>query len=260
MACVRQVFSLLLFSMNICLLPLTVGRPLKVACLQGRPPFVDVVGDKCVGLMPEALSLIMQSTGMEYTIHNINSTVLKDLTSGRPTCKSQAGAASQPGCFTAANDATSVLFNFPTNASQYDVGITFTFATSERLRFVSSSLPLLETQYAVMLSPDFAIHDFSIIKAIIRDVVMYIFSIIILFMVGTSILYILAEGFFLQHSELLEKETWSERLLTCIVAAVETAFTMSSPLELSSPISLAFKGVASFAIMFVMSGMPADSI
>jgi hypothetical protein len=244
----------MLASLHVCLilsiLHASYATPLRVGCLAGKPPYVDVVAGKCVGLLADAFFSIMQSSGLKYTMSFVNSTTLATLAQGRPTCKS--GTLVPAGCIVSSSDIPSIMFH--TDNSSYDIGITFTFVNAFRLKFVDTSIPLVETDYTVLVDERFAPNNAgSLADAVMRPVVIYLFSIILLFAFMLTVVYFVSEMTLVRNTSQLRKIKYrSARLRVCFVAAIESVFTFSSPLELRSPLSMVLLTVSNYVMIFLI--------
>jgi hypothetical protein len=239
----------LLFSIYI---PVKTNSDLiRVGCLQGKPPFVDVVAGKCVGLLADVFFEIMRSSGIQYSLKFINSTTLTALSDGRPICK--AGTVEPPECIVSKSDIPSILFH--TNNTEFDIGITFTFATSDRLKFVDTSIPLLETYYSVLVDRQYAPESGAMLAdTVTRPVVMYLFAVISIFIFGITLIFLVAETYLVRNSsELRHIHSYSARLRISFMAAIETVFTFSCPFDLRSPVSMLTVAVTSYAMVFFMA-------
>jgi hypothetical protein len=232
------------------LMPLHAQK-IRVGCLQGKPPFVDVVAGKCVGLLANTFFEIIQNSGIEYSMGFINSTTLSALSASRPICKT--GTIEPPECVVSKSDIPSILFH--TNRTEFDIAITFTFATSDRLKFVDASIPLVETYYSVLVDRKYAPESGAMLaETVTRPIVMYLFSVITLFIFGISLIFLVAETFLVRHSsELRDIRSYSARLRVSLVAAMESVFTFSCPLDLHSPFSMLTVAVTSYAMTFVLA-------
>jgi hypothetical protein len=232
-------------------LHISLAAPLRVGCLAGKPPYVDVVAGKCVGLLADAFYSIMQSSGLEYTMTFINSTTLATLAQGRPTCKPE--TVDPPECIISRSDIPSIMFN--TNNSEYDIGITFTFANALRLRFVDTSIPLVETDYTVLVDGRYAPDNSgALVDAVMRPIVLYLFAIISLFAFVLTAVYFVSESSLVRNSsELLQIKYRSARLRVSFIAAVESVVTSASPLELRSPLSMFILYVSKYLLIFIMA-------
>ena len=224
---------------------------IRVGCLQGKPPFVDVVAGKCVGLLADTFYEIMQSSGIKQTMGFISSTTLAALSANRPICKT--GTLDPPECLVSRSDIPSILFH--TNRTEFDIAITFTFATSDRLKYVDTSIPLVETYYSVLVDRKYAPESGTILaETVTRPIVMYLFSIISLFIFGTTLIIFIAEIFLVRNSsELRRIRSYSARLRISLIAAIESVFTFSCPLNLRSPVSMLTVAVASYVMIFFMA-------
>ena len=128
------------------------GKVLRVGCLQGKPPFVDVVDGACVGLMADAFFDLMKNTTLQYSMHFIKPSTLAALAKSRPICDS--GTFSPSDCVVNPSDIPSVLFHTPQNS--FDIGITFSFVDPDRHTYVDPSIPLIDSYYSALLSPSYA--------------------------------------------------------------------------------------------------------
>ena len=244
-----MIFRCVMFSILINRLFAT-NNSLRVGCLAGKPPFVDVVNGNCVGLLADAFSAMISGSGFEYSMHFINSTTVAQLAHGRPICIT--GTMEPPECVISKSDIPSVLFH--TNKTAFDVGITFTYATSDRLSYVDTSFPVVETYYTVLIDPKFAkAAAGTLLSSITRPTVMYLFAIIIIFKLATTFFFLLAESLLVAESELLEIRFLSSRVLTCFVSSVESVITGGCPLELKSPVSHVFHIAVNYAMVFMMT-------
>ena len=128
------------------------GKVLRVGCLQGKPPFVDVVDGACVGIMADAFFDLMKNTTLQYSMHFIKPSTLAALAKSRPICDS--GTFSPSDCVVNPSDIPSVLFHTPQNS--FDIGITFSFVDPDRHTYVDPSIPLIDSYYSALLSPSYA--------------------------------------------------------------------------------------------------------
>jgi hypothetical protein len=134
----------------------------------------------------------------------------------------------------------------------FDIAITFTFATSDRLKFVDTSIPLVETYYSVLVDHKFAPESGAMLaETVTRPIVMYLFSVICLFIFGIALIFLLAESLLVRNSsELRHIRSYSARLRVSLIAAIETVFTFSCPLDLHSPFSMVTVAVTGYAMAF----------
>jgi ABC-type amino acid transport substrate-binding protein len=141
---------------------------------------------------------------------------------------------------------------FNTNNSQYDIGITFTFATAARLEFVDSSLPILEAYYTILLGPKFVKHKNDISSAMFDPAVLYILCVIILSTIVSAVIYFLAE-MTTTSSPLYEIKSYSGRLGQCFMIAVDNLLSVATVMELTSPVSILLRAIASYASLFLVT-------
>ena len=181
----------------------------------------------------------------------INTSTLAALAENRPICK--AGTMEPAECIVSSTDIPSILFH--TNSSAYDIGITFTFATADRLEYVDASIPLVETYYTAVVDARFAPDPSSLLaNSVIRPIVLYMVGVISLFVSGSTLVIFLSETRAVRRSsELLQIKSHSARLRLSLVCSVETVFTMGSPMELRSPVSTAAVAGLSYTMIFVLA-------
>ena len=153
-------------------------------------------------------------------------------------------------CIVSKSDIPSVMFN--TNNPQYDIGITFTFATAARLVFVDTSLPILEAYYTILLGPKFRKPSSDITSAMFDPAVMYLLCVIIICTVLTATIYFFAE-MSTKSSPLQAIPTYSGRLGQCFMIAVDNLLGVATVMELSSPVSIFLRAVASYFSLFLVT-------
>ena len=225
------------------------SQVLRVGCLKGKPPFVDVVNHSCVGLMADAFYALMPNTSMQYTMEFIDKTTLSNLAKNRPICN--VGLMQPPECIVDTSDIPSILYH--TANVTYDLAITFTYATSDRLTYVDTSIPLIDTYYSILLTPNFASSSPSILSTLTRQSVFYLIAILFLVTVATALVFFICESFLVETSHLLHYRCLSARFGASLIAASEQVFTFSSPLELSSPISGLFRTTITAMTVFLLA-------
>jgi hypothetical protein len=103
----------------------------------------------------------------------INSTVLSNMAKGRPICVD--GSLDKPNCIVSKSDIPSILYHTSDNPV-YDIGITFTYATKDRLKFMDTSLPIMQTYYTFMLTDSYCPSGSDFVATLIRQSVMYLFA------------------------------------------------------------------------------------
>jgi hypothetical protein len=157
--------------------PLCFGNEIRVGCLKGKPPFVDVNQQgQCVGLMADIFTAITENGPLAaYNISTsiINSTVLSSMAKGRPICPDS--SMDTPNCIISKSDIPSILYH-TTDRPKYDIGITFTYATNDRLKFMDTSIPIMQTYYTFMLTNSHCPSGSDFVATLIRQSVMYLFA------------------------------------------------------------------------------------
>ena len=156
---------------------LCCGENIRVGCLKGKPPFVDVNEQgQCVGLMADIFNAMAESGPLQsFNISTsiINSTVLSNMAKGRPICPD--GFPDKPNCIISKSDIPSILYH-TSDKPVYDIGITFTYATKDRLKFMDTSLPIMQTYYTFMLTNSYCPSGSDFVATLIRQSVMYLFA------------------------------------------------------------------------------------
>ena len=153
------------------------GQDIHVGCLKGKPPFVDVNEQgECVGLMADIFDSMTKSgplSSYNISTSTINSTVLSNMAKGRPICPN--GLPDKPNCIISKSDIPSILYH-TADKPVYDIGITFTYATKDRLKFMDTSLPIMQTYYTFMLTNSNCPSGSDFVATLIRQSVMYLFA------------------------------------------------------------------------------------
>ena len=162
--------------MCIVLQTLQALSPLRVACLKGSPPFVDVVQGQCVGLFADAFSAAAAAMNTPYTTYFLNNTDLNSLSLNRPIC--DVGSITPDNCVLSSTDVPSILFH--TNSTMYDVGIAFAFADSQQLEYLETTVPIIEAYYMILLGEKYVKSGGDIMKAIFSMAVLHIVGVIFL--------------------------------------------------------------------------------
>jgi hypothetical protein len=199
--------------------------------------------------MADAFYALMPNTSMKYTMEFISSSTLAQLAKNRPICNT--GTLLPDNCIVDRNDIPSILFH--TENITYDLAITFTYVTSDRLTFVDTSIPLIDTYYSILLTPNFASSVPGILSTLTRQSVLYLIAILFLVTVATAIVFFIAEGFLVESSHLLHYHCYSARFGIALLAASEHVFTFGSPLDLSSPISGFFRSAITAMTIFLLA-------
>ena len=199
--------------------------------------------------MADAFYAFIPNTTLKYSVETINSTTLAELAANRPICKS--GTTEPPECIVDKNDIPSILYH--TENVTYDIAITFTFATADRLVYVDTSIPLIETYYSILLTPDFAKSGIGILETLTRQSVLYLITILFLITIATTVVFFVAESFLVDASRLLKYRSLSGRLGASFLAACEHVLTFGSPLELSSAVSGVFRSVVTAVTVFLLA-------
>ena len=221
---------------------------LRVACCPGAPPFVSAPGGICTGLLYDVFNAAMSGAGWPFEIQIVDNKTLSKIAAGRPICAPM--GSSPPNCIISELDAASVLFN--NNVSMFDVGITFDYLTAERLQFVSSSVPVFDAYYSILLGPKYIQPAADVSGAIFSTAVMYIVGLIFLITLGASILYFLCESF-TSSSGILEIQSYSGRLGACFLIALNNLLAVATTAELSNPLSNLVRAAASYMSLFLVA-------
>ena len=111
----------------------------------------DIQNGQCTGVMSDALPLIMAQAKLNYTVILVNTSSFQALANGRPKCpKPVAGFTSwvPDSCISSSTDIPSVMFHFPERDQPFDIGMSFSFASADRLQIIDASLPILDTYNA----------------------------------------------------------------------------------------------------------------
>ena len=172
--------------------------------------------------MADAFYAMVTNTSFQYTMEQINTTSLASFAKNRPICKT--GTMQPENCIVSTSDIPSILYHTP-NVT-FDIAITFTYATSDRLAYVDTSIPLVETSYTIMLLPSFAQGGTTLLGTLTRQSIFYIISILFIVSAAMAITFFLSECFLVESSRLLQYRTWSGRLMICFLSATEQVFSL----------------------------------
>ena len=201
---------------------------LRVGCLQGKPPFVDVVDNMCVGLLADVFEAAMNLTGYSYKMSMITPQTLTRLAQHRPICWPSSESLQPPNCIVSSSDIPTLMFN--TNQSHYDIGITFTYVTAQRWTFVDSSGPIMEAYYTIMLGPRFVVSATNIWAATMDPAVLSLVCALFVVTLTTAITYFIAEST-TKSSKFHKLHSHSERLFVCFMVAVDNLLGVGTVME-----------------------------
>eukprot|EP00759_Apiculatamorpha_spiralis_P037112 PhF_6_TR37130/c0_g3_i6/m.54607 len=141
--------------------PKTKNSVLQVGCRPGQPPLADfsTIENKCTGLFAEVFTIAADRAKLAYNMSWFNSDISTALTTG-----------------------------------DYDVIIAFHTINPSRLKQYDFSSPLMSSDNIIVLNPSYRHTDGSLDSAIIRDPVMYLFSIVTVSIGIVAIVFLVFES------------------------------------------------------------------
>lgn len=193
---------------------------LRVACRRGQPPFIDSplnTSASCQGMLFEAWKQIVARTNWSYSLEVIE------------------GNAMEPF----------IVVNSATGQSRFDIILAFHTITPSRLQVHDFSVAIVQSDDSVELAPKYLKSGGSLVGAVIRRAVLYVFSILAILFIAWAVLVLIAESL-VDGSELSELPPY-RRFLVALQNGVEAVITSSTELELKNPLSRTLRSI--FACM-----------
>jgi len=205
--------------------------PLRVACRRGQPPFIDAVYDVGTGTLT--------CSGMLYDMW-LEVVKRTELNSSYVYFNGSAGALF-----------SRMAVNSTTNRSTYDIGLSYSTISSDRMRTMDFSIPVVESQYVMGLTAAFRGHATSLSESIVRKSVVYLFTVLTLFMLLNTVSITVVESL-VGNPEFVDKP-WSARLCAALEASIEITLSGGSPIPLRSPVSRLVRLTTVLATLFVLT-------
>jgi hypothetical protein len=143
------------------------------------------------------------------------------------------------------------MFHMKPDEQPFDIGMSFSFASADRLSIIDASLPLLDTYNAVLLSGKLCPAPTGYSDLILRPSVFFVISILTIIVMGAAYIYFVAETWHADRS-LINAQTTLNGKLGLSVEFSSTS-VLGQRVNFSNPLSRATKTLVGFVNLIIMN-------
>ena len=204
---------------------------LRVLCQGGQPPYSDEnrevgAARACEGLFADMFYTIADRMGLTYTMTVLHTTEID----------------------------SRLEVNATTGASEFDMAIAFHTVSPERLRTIDFSVTVYQTDYKIALLPEFKQERTTLVESVIRDSVLYLFSVIALVAALMAIIVFVFESASWEATDLLECPLW-QRVFWAMEQGLEATINGGTAGDFRHPVSRFFRTLAGLIGLIYLVGI-----
>lgn len=205
------------------------SHQLKVGCQAGQPPYSDfdhANPTRCTGLFADMFYTIANRMSLNYTMDIVHSDHIDHL----------------------------LEVNATTGESEYDMFVSFHTVSPERIRVLDFSVSVYQTDYRVALLPHFHSPRVTLVKSVIRDSVLYLFSVIALIAAIMAVVIFVFEHAATEPADLLEQPLW-QRVFWAMEQGLEATINGGTGGDLRHPVTRVLRTFAGLIGLIYMVGI-----